>query len=47
MIESLKIRAAGLRLAPRDSDGMVRFSGDVVLLRPDEGRTAPVPPFRS
>jgi hypothetical protein len=30
-------RIADLRLAPRDGDGKVRFSGDVVLLRPDGG----------
>jgi hypothetical protein len=30
-------RIADLGLAPRDGDGLVRFSGDVVLLRPDGG----------
>ena len=30
-------RIADLGLAPRDGDGKVRFSGDVVLLRPDGG----------
>jgi hypothetical protein len=30
-------RIADLSLAPRDPDGKVRFSGDVVLLRPAEG----------
>jgi hypothetical protein len=30
-------RIADLRLAPRDGDGKVRFSGDVVLLRPADG----------
>jgi hypothetical protein len=30
-------RIADLGLAPRDGDGLVRFSGDVVLLRPVDG----------
>jgi len=30
-------RIADLSLAPRGHDGKVRFSGDVVLLRPDGG----------
>ena len=30
-------RIADLGLAPRDHDGKVRFSGDVVLLRPADG----------
>ncbi len=30
-------RIADLGLAPRDADGLVRFSGDVVLLRPAGG----------
>lgn len=30
-------RIADLRLAPRDRDGKVRFSGDLVLLRPTDG----------
>ena len=30
-------RVADLGLVPRDPDGKVRFSGDVVLLRPTDG----------
>ena len=30
-------RITDLGLAPRDADGKVRFSGDVVLLRPNGG----------